>query len=64
MPDGFYRIVLDYACGGIEVRDGKVTDEVAPIFGWMTGKPAPTVHRWVKGKGGSMELVGAQMGML
>jgi hypothetical protein len=64
VPDGFYRIVLDWAVGGIEVRGGRVTDEVAPIFEWMKGKTALTVHRWVKGKGGSMELVATQGSML
>lgn len=63
MPDGFYRIVMPTWVAGVEVRDGVVTEEVAPICRWMTGKPAPTVHRWVKGKGGSMELVGEQLGM-
>lgn len=61
MADGFYRIVLDYAVGGIEVRGGRVTEEVAPIFGWMIGKPATTVASWVKRKGGSMDLTAAQM---
>lgn len=64
MGDGFYRIVLPYAVGGIEVRDGRVTDEVAPIFKWMKGKTPLAVHRWVKSKGGSMELVAAQGSML
>lgn len=64
MADGFYRIVLPYAVGGIEVRGGLVTDEVAPIFGWMIGKQATTVASWVKRKNGTVELVGAQGSLL
>lgn len=42
---------------GFEVVAGRVTEETAPILKWARGKPAPTLTRWVEGKGGQVRLV-------
>ena len=48
-----YRICLSYACFGVIVREGYVT-ETAPIGKWMLGKHIDKVTDWVLGKGGSI----------
>lgn len=52
-----WRVVLSYACFGIIVEDGMVTD-AAPIGRWMIGKPLGTVAAWVVGKRGTVTPVG------
>lgn len=55
--DGFYQASWAGVVAGFEVRDGRVTDETAPILKWARQKPAPTLDRWVRGKGGRVELI-------
>ncbi len=58
MKDGFWQADLpDGLCAGFEVRDGVVTDEVAPILKWARQKPALTLARWVGSKGGTVALI-------
>lgn len=57
MRDGFHLASWPGVVAGFEVRAGIVTDETAPILKWARQKPAPTLDRWVRGKGGYTELV-------
>lgn len=58
MQDGLYQgSVPKGFCAGFVVLNGQVTEETAPILKWARGKPAPTLIRWIEGKGGRVELV-------
>lgn len=57
MDDGFYQASWRGVTAGFEVIQNLVTDETAPILKWARRKPARTLDRWVKSKGGQVELV-------
>lgn len=42
-----YQVDTGYACGGVVVENGIVT-ETAPIFKWMKGKKWNDVKSWKK----------------
>uniref|UniRef100_A0A6M3LG05 Uncharacterized protein n=1 Tax=viral metagenome TaxID=1070528 RepID=A0A6M3LG05_9ZZZZ len=44
-----YQIDMPYACAGITVTDGIVTD-TAPIFRWMIGKRIDFILSWANKK--------------
>lgn len=49
-----YRVILDYACGGIVVvTNGRVTD-APPIYQWMIGKTFTSVKASVIKRGGQI----------
>lgn len=50
------RVVLDYACYGIEVEGDRVVD-AAPIARWMIGKTLDEVTRWITRKGGEWHFL-------
>jgi len=51
--DGLYSVDLPYACYGIVIENGVVI-EAANIAGWMTGKRAEDVERWLIKKNAKM----------
>lgn len=53
-----YRVNLPYACYGLIVDNGRVT-EAPPIAKWMEQKRKTIeyVMLWIKGKGGTVELI-------
>jgi hypothetical protein len=51
-----YQVELSYACYGIVVVDGVVT-EAPPIARWMIGKTVQKILWWVLGKIGSMKVI-------
>jgi len=51
-----YQVELSYACYGIVVVDGVVTD-APPIARWMIGKTVQKILWWVLGKIGSMKVI-------
>lgn len=50
-----YRIVLPYACFGVDVDDNGQVVDAAPIGRWMIGKSLELITRWVRGKHGTIE---------
>lgn len=52
-----YRVVLDYACFAIIVKDDKII-EAAPIAKWATGRTLYSFRKWVFQKGGHIHVVG------
>ena len=62
--DGFYSATWTrgpqrFTCGFV-VLGGIVSPEIAPVLRWAIGKPAPTLRRWVEGKGGQVKLIAEQ----
>lgn len=52
-----YRVVLPYACYGVEESDGKIVG-AAPIARWAIGRSLSDFTRWVAKKGGSIHKLG------
>ena len=52
-----YQIHTSYGTYGIVVEDDHVVQS-APIAQWMTGLPLGRIIEWVRGKKGTIQLVG------
>lgn len=52
-----YRVILTYACFGIEVAASGIVQKAAPVGRWMVGKTLIYVRAWVTHKGGTVEEV-------
>ena len=52
MGEQGFQITLPYACFGITVQNGTVT-ESAPIGKWFIGRRWVEVQAWIEHKGGS-----------
>ena len=53
--DIWYKISLSYATFYVRTQNSVVL-EAAPIGKWMEGKSIGTVEKWVKKKGGSVNV--------
>ena len=56
LPDGLYRVVLSYACYGVEVENEKIID-TAPIANWAKGKSIYKFIDWVRKKKGTVRYL-------
>jgi hypothetical protein len=54
-----YQATTSTFCAAFGVDGGRVV-WAAPILGWTVGKPLPAVEAWVRRKGGTVVLVGAE----
>ena len=56
LPDGLYRVVLSYACYGVEVKDEYIVETPA-IASWSRGQSIYTFIDWVRKKKGTVKLL-------
>lgn len=52
----WWQVTLPYATYGIRF-EAAVVVEAAPIARWMIGKQYEEIDRWVRSKGGRMEVL-------
>ena len=56
LPDGLYRVVLSYACYGVEVKNERIID-TAPIASWAKGKSIHKFIDWIRSKKGIVKFI-------